>query len=922
MKIKTYILLLIMAIVASACANDADKEAVATDVTGLSSALVPVRFSISEHHIFDMTRSVTSIDEFDADEEIRVWVKPNGAANYVAYDYTTHESGANVALDPPATPPFFPANEPSTVEAYAYYPASATTTFVVRDDQTSDEGYKASDLMFAANRTVTKEGTDGNEVLTMNHQMAQLRITASVQEGSGLNIIGVTVEAKDSVRFTPDGESVTTTIGTKGTIRALNAAGTGYILIPPQEMEGLTVKVFTGEGTDAETATYVLHRENTSDSFRAGYSYNIQLKVTANQLGTTSFVSDWNALGSVTVTPTGDLVVHPKNVEGITYNGTEHRPLVDVYKDGEKINDSKYTLQYVNNINAGLAFVIVTGDENDPDFKGCVGIATFTIAPAAGTISYASNSEEKTYLDSNFTKLLSKTGDGIVTYSSSNTEVATVNETTGEVTILKSGETTITATVADGSNYTYATKTASYTLTVAKKAASISFADFPVKTWSATAAENTFTPTLTNTGTSAVTYTLTDNTCGATISGNTVSFTQAGAVTVTATVEDNDRYTYAVKSISKTLTVNKHAGFLTLSSNSGSVQAGNSTTITVSTCHNTTTLRAQVTSGPTDRTHITGPAGPDNKQFTIETSSSDAATVTITVTCDADEHYLAATQTFTLTITSADVLLKNPLYYVAEYNVGNSAGTQFATGVNNGYFFTWTAAMSLFAASTSSYSTYSTASKGPDNHWHLPILEEWWSIVPGVDVSILGYDTNNSTSIGTLKSQYITPKWGYNATTKAGVSESSYWEKPSATEIHAIRFIGTSYCSLWKYTLSGGFTSSNYGCLTVSSVVIDGSAITESNANSWYNSNFNSTFNNADGVVQRVFGARGYRSADGGSGATATGLAGERGHFWAARDFGPNNTKARCMYFYNDFLDTHYGDTKAYGFDVRLFLDN
>lgn len=51
-----------------------------------------------------------------------------------------------------------------------------------------------------------------------------------------------------------------------------------------------------------------------------------------------------------------------------------------------------------------------------------------------------------------------------VTYSSSNTSVATVNETTGEVTLVAAGETTITATAA--ADATYKAGTASYTLTV------------------------------------------------------------------------------------------------------------------------------------------------------------------------------------------------------------------------------------------------------------------------------------------------------------------------------------------------------------------------------------------------------------------------------------------------------------------------
>ena len=91
---------------------------------------------------------------------------------------------------------------------------------------------------------------------------------------------------------------------------------------------------------------------------------------------------------------------------------------------------------------------------------------TMTISKKAGEISYATTSVDKTFGDANFTNELTKTGDGTVTYSSSDTQVAEVNATTGEVTIKGDGEATITATVTDGPTYTYATTEASYTLSV------------------------------------------------------------------------------------------------------------------------------------------------------------------------------------------------------------------------------------------------------------------------------------------------------------------------------------------------------------------------------------------------------------------------------------------------------------------------
>ena len=178
----------------------------------------------------------------------------------------------------------------------------------------------------------------------------------------------------------------------------------------------------------------------------------------------------------------------------------------------------------------------------------------------AGSISYATTTVSKTTDDTAFTNELSKTGDGTVTYASSKTGVATVNETTGEVTIVSAGETVITATVADSDTYTYATKTASYTLTVTaadttqqKSAGSISYATASVsKTTDSTA----FTNELTIEGNGTVTYSSSDETV-ATVNASTgeVTIVGAGTATITATVTDSASYTYATKTASYTVKV-------------------------------------------------------------------------------------------------------------------------------------------------------------------------------------------------------------------------------------------------------------------------------------------------------------------------------------------------------------------------------
>ena len=259
-----------------------------------------------------------------------------------------------------------------------------------------------------------------------------------------------------------------------------------------------------------------------------------------------------------------------------------------------------------------------------------------TISKKAGEISFATTSISKTFGDEPFINEPTMTGDGTVTYSSSDTKVAEVNATTGEVTIKGDGVATIKATVTDGPTYTYATNEASYTLGVGtatmtvtaegysgtydgnthgitvkapdgatvkygttaddydldaspaytdagtytvyykvtmpgfttvtnsatviieKASGTISFdTATPKEALHAAAADNTFTQEVTKTGDGTVTYTISDNTSGATIDASTgkVTFTQAGSVTITATVADGTNYTYATTTATYTLSV-------------------------------------------------------------------------------------------------------------------------------------------------------------------------------------------------------------------------------------------------------------------------------------------------------------------------------------------------------------------------------
>lgn len=146
-----------------------------------------------------------------------------------------------------------------------------------------------------------------------------------------------------------------------------------------------------------------------------------------------------------------------------TYNGSAKTPTPTVTLNGTTIPSSGYDVAYSNNTNAGTATITVTGKG---DYTGTA-YGTFTIAKASRTLSFAD-----TYMVLNTSSTGTKTatpsagsGDGVITYSISSTTYATINSSSGKVTSKTSdGSATVTATIAEGTNYLSATAT--YTLYV------------------------------------------------------------------------------------------------------------------------------------------------------------------------------------------------------------------------------------------------------------------------------------------------------------------------------------------------------------------------------------------------------------------------------------------------------------------------
>ena len=205
-----------------------------------------------------------------------------------------------------------------------------------------------------------------------------------------------------------------------------------------------------------------------------------------------------------------------------------------------------------------------------PNFTTVSGSQTVTISQAAGSISFATATVNKTEGDAAFTQTATVTGDGTVSYASSNTAVATVNEKTGEVTIIGAGSATITATVVDGYNYTYGTNTATYTLNVSAKQEeepepqpepvepTLDWVDANqniVKSVTVTLGDNySALPTLSKTEGLDVTYDSTDPNVATVDKNGAVDIVAAGTTIISAAFAGNDVYTK--KTVEYTLTVN------------------------------------------------------------------------------------------------------------------------------------------------------------------------------------------------------------------------------------------------------------------------------------------------------------------------------------------------------------------------------
>ena len=262
--------------------------AACTQLENPAESNVPVSLSYSTVNPVE-SKAAQNLNEgtFDSGESVKVRISNTGAGEWTDYTFTTGSAGAMTPGDPA---PYYPAGA-QNIDIVAYYPATAGASFTVAANQTADDSYKASDLMFASVTNQAKQAEAVN--LAFSHKMAKLCVNITAGQGV-TSITSVSIlNVKPTVSFDRATGAVDEATGT-ATSRAIS--NTGAALIPAQTITGELLSIVTDKGT----ATYSVPA---GKAFVAGQLYTLNITVNLRAVGTTTAITGWTSEGTVTVNP-------------------------------------------------------------------------------------------------------------------------------------------------------------------------------------------------------------------------------------------------------------------------------------------------------------------------------------------------------------------------------------------------------------------------------------------------------------------------------------------------------------------------------------------------------------------------------------------------------------------------------------------
>lgn len=308
--------------------------------------------------------------------------------------------------------------------------------------------------------------------------------------------------------------------------------------------------------------------EGWSDPVTTGTVNAVDGESTTSKFGTagtvTTFTAKWTG-GVLTVSTVGSVV----------YTGEGQTPALSVKVGEDELGPEEYVAQYGdatnNNIDVKEAVPVKVVVAGGSEYAGMAGETTFAITKADQTVTFAipTPSAIKYSDGASFSNAASAKLDGehaTVSYTVDNESVATVDGS-GNLTIKKAGDVTVTAVAEKTDNVNRGS--ASYSLTIDKAEPKLTFASSTVtaRTTDSAAAANPLTKAPANLD--PVSYTSSNPEVAEVnpTSGAVTLKNKAGTATITARFDGNDNYKAAEASY--TLSVESHTIQFTASDYNG-----------------------------------------------------------------------------------------------------------------------------------------------------------------------------------------------------------------------------------------------------------------------------------------------------------------------------------------------------------------
>lgn len=298
---KNMIFAAIAALALTACSNDDDIK-----VGGDNAILLTSSLNVAE------TRAATDIQTsaFDAGETVDVYItEHNGGNNPTTYpqpiEYSTAAGGALTV----GTQYYYPTSG-NGVNIYALYPATAATgeLFTIKEDQSTDANYKASDLMYGKPATNPVSPSANAVDIQFSHLLSKVTINlkpgANVTSLNGAEVKLLGVQPSTTLTASKDGCSIGTASGDATSITVMTATETvtsGSAIIVPQTLPEMFLQVTL----DGATLTGKL--ASGAPVLTAGneYTYDITVNVRGGALEIEGSITPWDDGGtdSGTVNP-------------------------------------------------------------------------------------------------------------------------------------------------------------------------------------------------------------------------------------------------------------------------------------------------------------------------------------------------------------------------------------------------------------------------------------------------------------------------------------------------------------------------------------------------------------------------------------------------------------------------------------------